>query len=136
MNKITAPEALTEQRIDTWLWAARFFKTRSLAAQAITNGKVDLNDTPCKKAGKSIKPGDRLRVDRHDEIFVVTVRGLHRQRGPASLAQSLYAETEVDQAARLAASEARRLARAQNPTPFKPDAITRQLLRALHGKPG
>ncbi len=135
MDKIAAPEALNEQRIDTWLWAARFFKTRSLAAQAITGGKILLNDAPCKKAGKTIKPGDRLRVDRHDEVFVLTVRGLHRQRGPASLAQSLYAETEVDHAARLAAAEARRLERAQNPTPFKPDAVTRQLLRALRGKP-
>lgn len=135
MNTSTAPEALTEQRIDTWLWAARFFKTRSLAAQAITGGKILLNDSPCKKAGKNIKPGDRLRVDRYDEVFVLTVRGLQRQRVSASLAQNLYSETEDDRAARLAAAETRRLERAQNPTPFKPDAITRQLLRALRGKP-
>ncbi|WP_407276650.1 RNA-binding S4 domain-containing protein [Halothiobacillus sp. DCM-1] len=129
-------DALHEQRIDTWLWAARFFKTRSLATEAIAGGRVLINDLPCKKAGKIIRPGDRLQIKRHDELFRVTVLALHRQRGPASVAQSLYQESPEHRADRLALQQKRQAERAQNPTPFRPDAITRQLLRALRGKPG
>ncbi len=136
MPSTTETPTLLEQRIDTWLWAARFFKTRSLAAQAVTVGKILLNDQPCKKPGKTVKPGDRLCINRSEEIFVLTVTALLRQRGSATIAQTLFTESPEHHAARLAAAEQRRLERAQNPTPFRPDAITRQLLRALRGKPG
>lgn len=128
--------SLSAQRLDSWLWAARFFKTRSLASQAISGGKIALNHADCKKAGKTLKPGDQLRIERSDGVFVVTVLALCQQRGPASHAQTLYEESPEDRAERIAAHEKRRQERAQNPTPFRPDAITRQLLRALRGKPG
>jgi Ribosome-associated heat shock protein implicated in the recycling of the 50S subunit (S4 paralog) len=80
-------------RIDLWLWAARFFKTRSLAKQAVESGHVELNDSPCKPA-KALRVGDRLRIVRGEERLEVDVRGLSAQRGPAAVAQALYEETD------------------------------------------
>jgi ribosome-associated heat shock protein Hsp15 len=79
-------------RVDVWLWAARFFKTRSLAKQAIEGGKIDVNDAGCKPA-KALHVGDRLKISRGEERLEVEVLGLSDKRGPASVAQSLYCET-------------------------------------------
>ena len=79
-------------RIDKWLWAARFFKTRSLAAQAVDSGKVNLNGERCKPA-REIRVNDALRVRTGDFEWEVAVRGLSDKRGPASVAQTLYEET-------------------------------------------
>ena len=79
-------------RIDKWLWSARFFKTRSLAAQAVDSGKVSLNGERCKPA-KEIRIGDKLNVRAGEFQWQVHVRGLSDKRGPASLAQTLYEET-------------------------------------------
>ena len=83
---------LSKMRLDKWLWAARFFKTRSLATQAIEHGRVKLNDEHAKPA-REIKPGDRLEIQMTDASWMLVVRGLSVQRGPASVAQRLYEES-------------------------------------------
>lgn len=85
------PSELATMRVDKWLWAARFYKTRSLALQAIENGRVKLDDQRVKPA-REIKPGDRLTLRIGDFDWVITVRGLSMQRGPAPVAQQLYEE--------------------------------------------
>jgi ribosome-associated heat shock protein Hsp15 len=91
-------------RIDKWLWAARFYKTRSLAADAITSGKVELNGERT-KAAKPVKGGDSVRI--RSGIFeqVVRVKALSDKRGPASVAQALYEETAESAAARAKLAE-------------------------------
>jgi ribosome-associated heat shock protein Hsp15 len=86
-------------RLDKWLWAARFFKTRALAADAIDGGKVDVNDTRAKRA-KMIQVGDEIRVRQTPFEHVVHVRGLSERRGPASVAATLYEETAESKARR------------------------------------
>ncbi len=97
-------------RLDKWLWAARVFKTRSLAAEAAERGRVDVNGQPAKPA-RELRPGDMLvlRQDRGVERSLV-IRTLSLQRGPASVAQTLYAETADSLATRLRAAAERRLA--------------------------
>lgn len=80
-------------RIDKWLWAARFYKTRSLAAQAVDSGKVSLNGERCKPA-KELKVADELRIRTGEIEWQVHVRELSDRRGPANVAQTLYEETE------------------------------------------
>ena len=82
---------LQKLRIDKWLWAARFFKTRSLASDAVNGGKVHLNSDRV-KAAKAIKVGDVLRIRRGEEIWTVTVLTLFEKRRQASLAQEMYEE--------------------------------------------
>lgn len=81
-------------RIDIWLWAARFYKTRSLAAAAVTAGHVTVNAQRCKRA-KTVKAGDTICVNRAGELTEVAVVALSFQRGPAPQAQTLYQETEA-----------------------------------------
>src|SRR4051812_16088646 len=100
-------------RLDKWLWAARFFKTRALATEAAVGGRVDVNGERAKPA-KPIKPGDTLRFRLGPFEHVVVVRGLSERRGPASVAQTLYEETAESVAERERLTEQRRLA----PTPF------------------
>lgn len=95
-------------RLDKWLWAARFYKTRGLAADEVERGRVRVNGQPAKPA-RELKAGDTVEI-RQDAIWrVVQVLGLSMTRGPASLAQTLYAETPESVAARLKAAETRRL---------------------------
>ncbi len=96
-------------RLDKWLWAARFFKTRGLAAEAVERGRVEVNGQPVKPS-RELKCGDRLRLRQGPDERVVDVVALSAVRGPAPVAQSLYTETPESLAARLAAAEARRLA--------------------------
>ena len=86
-------------RIDKWLWAARFYKTRSLATEAIAGGKVEVNGERAKPA-KAIKPGDEVRVRIGPYEHVLIVRALAERRGAASVAQGLYDETAESVAAR------------------------------------
>ena len=79
-------------RVDKWLWAARFFKTRRLAPEAIQGGKVELNDTRAKPA-KTVRPGDELRIRKDAYEFHIVVRDLSDKRGPAKVAETLYEET-------------------------------------------
>jgi ribosome-associated heat shock protein Hsp15 len=90
-----AKDEMTEAkvRIDKWLWAARFFKTRSVAAQAVTGGKVHVNGARIKPA-RMVQPGDELRIRRGELEFIVIVQGLSGKRRPAKEAQLLYEETE------------------------------------------
>lgn len=80
-------------RIDKWLWAARFFKTRSLATDAVDGGKVRLNGERIKPA-RGVKVGDTLEVDNGSTEWEVVVQGLADKRGSAAIAQTLYSETE------------------------------------------
>lgn len=96
-------------RLDKWLWAARFFKTRSLATEAVTGGKVEVNGERAKPA-KAIKPGDEVRVRLGPYEHTLIVRALADRRGPASVAQALYAETEASRQARERLAEQMRLA--------------------------
>jgi len=86
-------------RLDKWLWAARFFKTRAVAAQAIGSGKVLVNDTKAKRA-KTLHTGDRLRVRRGPFEYLLTVRVLSQRRGPAAVAATLYEEDPAGKAVR------------------------------------
>lgn len=100
--------AAASLRLDVWLWAARFFKARSLAQQAIATGRVEVNDARAKPA-RGLHVGDRLRIVRGDERLEVVVQLLDSRRGPASCAALLYRETEASVAAREAVREQRRL---------------------------
>lgn len=95
-------------RIDKWLWAARFFKTRSLATDAVERGRVKLNDERCKPA-RSLKPGDLLDIDNGSTQWQVRVIGLSDQRGPATVARQLYEETPEGIARREQEAERQRL---------------------------
>ncbi|MEO6024832.1 MAG: RNA-binding S4 domain-containing protein [Burkholderiales bacterium] len=86
-------------RLDKWLWAARFFKTRSLATDAVESGKIKLNGERPKPA-KAVKIGDNLDVRTGPYTFAITVLGLSDKRGPAPVAQKLYAESTESLAAR------------------------------------
>jgi len=96
-------------RLDKWLWAARFFKTRSLAAEAVGGGKVSLNGDRAKPA-KPVKLGDEVRVQIGQFAHIITVRELSDRRGPASVAQTLYEETDESKAARARLAEQIRMA--------------------------
>ncbi|HEY4217281.1 MAG TPA: S4 domain-containing protein [Gemmatimonadaceae bacterium] len=86
-------------RLDKWLWAARFFKTRSLATEAVTGGKVEVNGERAKPA-KAIKPGDEVRLRAGPYEHILIVRALAERRGSATVAQTLYEETEASVQAR------------------------------------
>ena len=116
-------------RLDIWLWAARFFKTRSLARQAIAGGKIAVNDAAAKPA-RGVHVGDRLSIRRGEEAFVVDVVALSEQRGPAAVAQALYRETEASRSSREALREQRRMQGPPGPA-SKPDKRARRLIRAL-----
>ena len=104
-----AHETLLRLRIDKWLWAARFFKTRSQAAEAVDGGKVHL-DGQRLKPSREVKIGDQLEIVAGESRWKVHVRGVSDQRRPAPEARLLYEETPESQAARLAAQENRRIA--------------------------
>lgn len=90
MNMENTQEQL---RLDKWLWAARFFKTRSLASKAAGGGKVFLNGQRCKPS-KSVAVGNTLCIHKEQQEFTVTIEGLSGRRGPAPVARKLYKETE------------------------------------------
>lgn len=102
-------DAPTSMRLDKWLWAARFYKTRALAVDEINLGRVRVAGQPVKPA-RDVRPGDVLSLRTGTLVREVEVRGLSNQRGPAPQAQLLYAETPASITAREAAAEARRLA--------------------------
>jgi ribosome-associated heat shock protein Hsp15 len=93
------PEESDRVRLDKWLWAARFFKTRSLATEAVGGGKVEVNGEHVKPA-KAIKPGDEIRLRLGPYEHILTVRALADRRGSASVAQTLYEESETSKLAR------------------------------------
>jgi ribosome-associated heat shock protein Hsp15 len=126
MNSSQA-STITEVRADIWLWAARMFKTRAVAKQAIDGGKIDLNGAHCKPA-KGIKVGDRLRITRGEERLECEVLGLSHKRGPAGEAQQLYRETEQSAAERANQRELRRMQGGPLRPPTRPDKHSRRLI--------
>jgi ribosome-associated heat shock protein Hsp15 len=97
-------------RIDAWLWAARFFKTRTLAKRACELGRILFSGQPAKPA-REVRLGDMLRISNDGGDFEVAVLELSEVRGPASVAQTLYKETEASREARLKAAAERKAAR-------------------------
>ena len=95
-------------RIDKWLWAARFYKTRSLAVEEIDKGRVRINDQEAKPS-REVKAGDTVALRQGPVIRTLTVRGISGQRGPAPVAQRLYEETAESMALKAQATEQRRL---------------------------
>ena len=122
-------------RIDKWLWAARFFKTRSMAAQAVTGGKVHVNGARIKPA-RIVQPGDELRIRRGELEFIVIVQGISNRRRPAKEAQLLYEETESSLQQREGIREQKRLATANKMYgPMKrPDKRSRRQIRSFTRK--
>ena len=98
---------MTRVRLDKWLWAARFFKTRSLASRACELGRIESNGQPA-KASREVRVGDRLQVKNESGDFQVEVLLLSEMRGPAAVAQTLYRETDVSRELRLKLAEERR----------------------------
>lgn len=122
-------------RVDRWLWAARFFKTRGLAQAAVAGGKVHVNGQRVKPA-RPLKAGDRVEITRGDDRMEVVVAALSQRRGPAPEARSLYEETPESALAREARAEARRLrAATRGPAPVhRPDKRDRRrLIRLVRG---
>jgi ribosome-associated heat shock protein Hsp15 len=118
-------------RIDVWLWAARFFKTRSLAKAAVVGGKVELGGQGVKPS-RTLKIGDVFHVRRGEETYEIEVRALSEVRGSAPVAQQLYAESEESIARRAAEREQRRLSATGYRAPLsKPDKRARRLIQAL-----
>jgi ribosome-associated heat shock protein Hsp15 len=118
-------------RLDVWLWAARFFKTRSLAKSVIEAGRVEVNGSSAKPS-RAVRVGDTLRIARGEDRYEIAVLGLSDERGSAPVAQALYQESEASRQARLAAAEQRRLEATGYAKPAtKPDKRARRLIRAL-----
>lgn len=111
---------MTSVRIDVWLWAARFFKTRALAKKACELGRIQSNNQPAKPA-RDVHVGDMLRITNDSGDFTVEVLGLSELRGPAPVAQSLYRETEESRELRRKAAEERKA----NPALFEPSPLGR-----------
>ncbi|MBL8369940.1 MAG: RNA-binding S4 domain-containing protein [Burkholderiaceae bacterium] len=121
-------------RIDKWLWAARFYKTRSLAADEADRGRVQINGSDAKPS-REVRPGDTVTLRQGVVLRSVIVRGISAMRGPAAIAQALYEETADSVAARLRAAEQRRLAPepAESLTQGRPTKRDRRdMTRATH----
>ena len=125
---------MTSVRIDKWLWAARFFKTRSLASRACELGRVLSNGQPAKPA-REVKIGDMLRITNDGGDFQVEVLQLSEVRGPAAVAQTLYRETEASREARLKAAAERKAAMQFEPMPTgRPSKRDRRRIIQFRGR--
>jgi ribosome-associated heat shock protein Hsp15 len=128
-----SPEPL---RVDKWLWCARFFRTRSLAAGAVTGGKVHVNGQRVKPS-RGVRPGDVLEVTVGFEVVTIQVTAIPARRGPAAAARLCYEETPESVARRERHREQRRLAAMAAPqTPGRPDKRTRRELLRFHRRQG
>ena len=121
-------------RMDKWLWAARFFKTRALASKACELGRIESNGVTA-KAARDVKVGDTLRVKNDGGEFVVAVLALDDVRGPAARAQGLYAETEASKEMRLKVAAERKVAMQFEVLPLaKPMGRDRRVLNRFRGR--
>ena len=121
-------------RIDKWLWAARFFKTRSLASRACELGRIECGGQRVKPA-REVRIGDALKVTNDGGEFHIAVLLLSDMRGPAAVAQTLYRETEASREARLKAAAERKLLPAVQPLPVsKPSKRNRRHMDQLRGR--
>ena len=129
-----AAGAVDRVRLDKWLWAARFFKTRTLATEAVAGGKVHVGGQRCKPS-HTVHLGEMLRIQRGPDEYLITVTALSDRRGPASAAALLYEETADSRQRREALREQRRLERSPLPQPAgrptKQDR--RRIVRFTHG---
>jgi ribosome-associated heat shock protein Hsp15 len=103
----------SQVRLDKWLWAARFYKTRSVAREAVSGGKVHLNGHRVKPS-RTLNIGDELRIQRGEEEFIITISELSTRRGPAATARRLYEESEENRIKRETLAENRKLERQQH----------------------
>lgn len=121
-------------RIDKWLWAARFFKTRSIAAHACELGRIQINGQAT-KASKDIKVGDKLKVKNEAGEFQVEVLGLSEMRGPAAAAQKLYHEDDASREFRLQlAADRKAMFEADGFSDSKPSKRDRRVINRLRGR--
>lgn len=121
-------------RIDKWLWAARFFKTRSLAADACEIGRIESNGQRA-KASRDVRVGDSLRVTNEAGIFSIEVLAASSVRGPAAQAQALYRETEESRAERQRVAEERKMMfEAGGVAEGRPTKQDRRKLKELRGR--
>ncbi|WP_376696463.1 RNA-binding S4 domain-containing protein [Wenzhouxiangella sp. EGI_FJ10305] len=119
-------------RLDKWLWATRFFKTRGKAQQAIKGGKVDINGA-APKASRLVRCGDRLEITKGEMRFEVVVDQVGEKRVSAPMAQAMYTETEAGRKARERRMEERRFEQAAGTAPARrPDKRERRRLRRFH----
>jgi ribosome-associated heat shock protein Hsp15 len=102
-----APAAAADMRLDKWLWVARFFKTRGLAADEVEKGRVHVNGQPAKPA-RAVRLNDRIEIRQPGTVRELLVLGLGTMRGPATVARTLYQETEASIRAQQQVAEARR----------------------------
>ena len=127
-------EGETKVRLDKWLWAARFFKTRPLASEAVVGGKVHLGGHRVKPS-RNVKIGDCFEVQRGYERFEIIVTGISGRRGTAPQAQTLYRETETSVIKRGQEAEKRKLAMLARPrSDSRPDKKQRRKIRQFTGK--
>lgn len=127
----TPEKHLSRHRLDTWLWCARLYKTRSLAAEAVTGGKVKVNGERAKPA-HGVRIGDSLTLTLDDRKMDIGVRGLPTRRGPAREAQAAYAESPDSVAQAEKTREQRRLAALVRPQPAtRPDKRERRQMNKL-----
>lgn len=121
-------------RIDKWLWTSRFFKTRSLASDAVNGGKVHLNGQRV-KAGRPVKIDDVLTIQKDSVLFEVTIKGINKTRRPAKEASLCYEESEESRAKREQEQQIKKLASATRPVPKrKPGKREREQLRQFKQK--
>jgi ribosome-associated heat shock protein Hsp15 len=134
MNERVTAEGAGAQRIDRWLFAVRLFKSRSLAAQAVTGGKVHINGERAKPS-RPVREGDQVAFMRGAVTFECKVTGLPKRRGPAREAAQCYEETPESRARREQFTERMRVAAALAPRPEeRPDKHDRKELRRLRGR--
>ncbi len=121
-------------RVDKWLWAARFFKTRSMAARACEMGRITCNGQPAKPA-REVRAGDRLQVKNESGDFQIDVLGLSEMRGPAVVAQTLYRETEESREMRMKVAAERKIMPAvESFREGKPSKRDRREIARLRGR--
>jgi ribosome-associated heat shock protein Hsp15 len=126
---------MTGVRMDKWLWAARFFKTRSLAGRACELGRIDSNGQPA-KAAREVRVGDLLRVKNPSGEFQIEVLALSEMRGPAPVAQTLYRETEASRELRIKLAEERKtMPPVETSREGKPSKRDRREIARLRGRP-
>ena len=132
MNSSSSSEP--PMRIDKWLWAARFFKTRALASRACDLGRIQSNGIKSKPA-RDVHPGDRLHIENESGIFEVEILAVSELRGPAAAAQALYREAEGSREARMLLAEQRRAMQQVMPLPEnRPNKRDRRRIIQFRGR--
>ena len=127
-------EPMDSVRIDKWLWAARFFKTRALAAKACDLGRIQANGNDAKPA-RDVRPGDRLQIRTERGDFEVEVKALSQMRGPAAVAQTLYEESEASREARAQlAAQRKAMAEVGAADTGRPTKRDRRLINRMRGR--